>query len=305
VFSFQSLYAGIPPHQARALYAVIAYMDTVAGVYYPRGGMHSVAAALAAAAVKHGVRIDYGREVTGLEVAGSRVLAVRTKDGDRVPADVVVLNPDLPAAYRDLLNRPLRRRLRYSPSCVVIHLGARQGYAAASHHNIHFGAAWEATFDDITRRGRVMADPSLLVTNPTRTDPGLAPPGGEVYYVLAPVPNLRAPIDWHRAGPAYADDLLRTLARRGYPGLGDTAQVRRVVTPDDWAQAGLEAGTPFAAAHTFTQSGPFRPGNLAPGLENVVFVGSGTRPGVGIPMVLVSARLAAERISPTKRRKDR
>jgi phytoene desaturase len=295
----------VPPHRALALYAVIAYMDTVAGVYFPRGGMHAVAAALAGAAVKHGVRIDYGREVTAVEVAGSRARAVRTRDGDRIPADVVVLNPDLPVACRDLLNRPLRRRLRYSPSCVVMHLGAGTAYAGASHHNIHFGEAWEATFDDITRRGRVMSDPSLLVTNPTRTDPGLAPPGEQVYYVLAPVPNLRAGIDWAHAGQAYADDLLRILDGRGYPGLGAAARVRRVVTPADWAREGMAAGTPFAAAHTFGQSGPLRPGNLAPGLDNVVFVGSGTRPGVGVPMVLVSARLAAERITPSRGRKDR
>jgi phytoene desaturase len=216
----------------------------------------------------------------------------------------VVLNPDLPVAYRDLLNRPLRRRLRYSPSCVVLHLGARKAYADASHHNIHFGQAWRATFDDITRRGRVMSDPSLLVTNPTRTDQSLAPPGREVYYVLAPVPNLQAGPDWPRTGQAYADDLLRVLASRDYPGLAEAVQVRQVITPADWAQAGLAAGTPFAAAHTFGQSGPLRPGNLAPGLDNVVFVGSGTRPGVGIPMVLVSARLAAERISPSHSRKD-
>ena len=304
VFSFQSLYAGVPPHRALALYAVIAYMDTVAGVYYPRGGMYAVAAALAAAAVNHGVRLDYGREVTGVEVTGSRARAVRTRDGDCIPADVVVLNPDLPVAYRDLLNRPLRRRLRYSPSCVVMHLGAGKGYAAASHHNIHFGEAWRATFDDITRRGQVMADPSLLVTNPTRTDPGLAPADGEIYSVLAPAPNLQAGLDWPRTGQAYADDLLRILADRGYPGLSEAVRVRQVVTPADWAQAGLAAGTPFAAAHTFGQSGPLRPGNLLPGLDNVVFVGSGTRPGVGVPMVLISARLAAERISPSHSRKD-
>jgi phytoene desaturase len=177
-----------------------------------------------------------------------------------------------------------------------MHLGARTGYPHASHHNIHFGQAWRSTFDDITRGGRVMADPSLLVTNPTRTDPGLAPDGREIYYVLAPAPNTQAGPDWARVGQAYADDLLRTLAGRGYPGLDAAADVRHVVTPADWAQQGLAAGTPFAAAHTFGQSGPLRPGNLAPGLENVVFVGSGTRPGVGIPMVLVSARLAAMRI---------
>jgi phytoene desaturase len=171
------------------------------------------------------------------------------------------------------------------------------GYPGASHHNIHFGRAWRAAFDGITRRGRPMADPSLLVTIPTRTDPALAPPGRQAYYVLAPAPNLGAGIDWRRAGPGYADDLLRVLEARGYPGLAEAVEVRHLVTPADWAEAGMAAGTPFAAAHTFGQSGPLRPGNLAPGLDNVVFVGSGTQPGVGIPMVLVSAKLAAQRVA--------
>jgi phytoene desaturase len=296
VFSFQSLYAGVAPHRALAIYAIIAYMDTVAGVYFPRGGMYSVADALAGAAVKHGVTIHYGREVTGIEVTGSRARAVRTSDGERVDADVVVLNPDLPVAYRDLLHRPLSRRLRYSPSCVVLHLGSAAEYDRLAHHNVMFGGAWEETFDDVIRRGRPMADPSLLITNPTRTDPALAPAGRHSYYVLAPVPNLEAGIDWHARGEGYAGELLSVLAARGYPGLAG-AEVRHLVTPADWADRGLAAGTPFASAHTFGQTGPLRPGNLAPGLENVVFVGSGTQPGVGIPMVLVSARLAAERIT--------
>jgi phytoene desaturase len=297
VFSFQSLYAGLAPHRALALYAVIAYLDTVAGVYFPRGGMYAIATALADAAIEHGVTISYRREVTGIEVAGSRARAVRTRDGERISADVVVLNPDLPVAYRDLLRRPLRRRLRYSPSCVVLHVGSPAGYDGLAHHNVLFGRAWEETFDDVIRRGQVMTDPSLLVTNPTRTDPALAPAGRQAYYILAPVPNLEAGIDWRNAGESYAGHLLDVLAARGYPGLAETAEVRHLVTPADWADAGMAAGTPFASAHILRQTGPLRPGNLAPGLENVVFVGSGTQPGVGIPMVLVSARLAAERIT--------
>ena len=70
VFTFQSLYAGVPPHRALAVYAVIAYMDTVAGVYFPRGGMRALPDALAAAATDAGVRFVYVATVTGLERAG-------------------------------------------------------------------------------------------------------------------------------------------------------------------------------------------------------------------------------------------
>jgi phytoene desaturase len=302
IFSFQALYAGLAPHQARALYAVISYLDTVAGVWFPRGGMHAVPAALAAVAAKHGVQIHYGRNVEQVELAGSRAQAVRVSDGERFGADVVVLNPDLPIASRDLLRRPLRRRLRYSPSCVLVHLGSNRRYERIAHHNLHFGRAWRGTFEDLTSAGRTMRDPSLLVTNPTRTDPSLAPPGQQAYYLLAPTPNLSADIDWGEEGPRYADRLVELLERRGYVGLADSVVLRRVVTPLDWAEAGMAAGTPFAAAHTFGQTGPFRPGNLAPGLDNVVFVGSGTQPGVGVPMVLVSAALASARITAARAR---
>ena len=305
IFSFQSLYAGVAPHDALALYAVIAYLDTVAGVYFPKGGLHAVPQALAGAALKHGVTIRYETTVERVETYAGRARAVHTTTGERIPADAVVLNPDLPAAYRDLLpaTRTPRNvaRLRYSPSCVVVHLGARQRFSRIAHHNLHFGRAWRSTFADVIGGGRIMRDPSLLVTSPTRTDPSLAPDGGEVYYLLAPVPNLAdggpGAAQWRTGlGEQYADELVHTLEQRGYIGLGDNVQVRRVVTPADWLDAGHAAGTPFAAAHTFGQTGPFRPGNLHPGLSNVVFVGSGTRPGVGVPMVLISGKLAAQRI---------
>ncbi|WP_327007370.1 phytoene desaturase family protein [Dactylosporangium sp. NBC_01737] len=304
IFSFQAMYAGVAPHQALALYAVIAYLDSVAGVYFPKGGIHAVSRALADVATKHGVTINYGTAVASVSVVAGRATGVVCADGRRFPADTVVLNPDLPVAYRDLLpsarwRNPLLGKLRYSPSCVVLHVGSRQSYGAIAHHNIHFGRAWRETFDEVINQGKLMSDPSLLVTNPTRTDPLLAPDGRQTYYVLAPTPNLTAPLlDWRGSlSGTYRSELIDTLEQRGYVGFGDAIEVSRFVTPADWADQGMEAGTPFAAAHTLRQTGPFRPGNLHPTLSNVVFVGSGTQPGVGVPMVLISGRLAAERIT--------
>ncbi|MEV0717409.1 phytoene desaturase family protein [Asanoa sp. NPDC050611] len=297
IFSFQAMYAGLAPHDALAIYAVIAYLDSVAGVFYPRGGIHAVPRALAGAAEKHGVRVRYDCAVTRVETAGDRAVAVHTATGERIPADVVVLNPDLPVAATMLLGEP-RRAMRYSPSAVVLHVGSSQGYERIAHHNIHFGRAWRRTFAEIIDRGELMSDPSLLVTNPSRTEPTVAPAGRHSYYVLAPVPNLdRAPLDWRGPlGRRYADELIATLEQRGYHGFGAGVEVSHVVTPADWAAAGMAAGTPFAAAHSLFQTGPFRPRNLHRQLANVVFVGSGTQPGVGVPMVLISGKLAAGRI---------
>ncbi|MEW1910895.1 phytoene desaturase family protein [Kitasatospora sp. NPDC085895] len=300
IFSFQSLYAGVAPARALAAYAVIAYMDTVAGVWFPRGGMHAVPRALASAAAQAGAGLRYGRAVVSLERGPSgRVVAVRTADGGRTPCDAVVITADLPAAHRLLGRRPRRAvPLRWSPSAFLLHLGTDRRWDRLTHHTLSFGAAWESTFTELTRSGRVMSDPSLLVTNPTATDPALAPPGRHLHHVLAPCPNLQTgPIDWARTAPAYRDSLLRELERRGLEGLGDAVVFERVVTPADWLAQGHGAGTPFSAAHTLAQTGPFRPRNLVPGEENVVLAGCGTTPGVGVPTVLVSGKLAAARIT--------
>jgi phytoene desaturase len=297
----------VAPHQALGAYAVIAYMDTIAGVSFPRGGMRQVGRALADAAVAAGAEIVYGRTVTGLEQAGGRVTGVRHRatadDGgtERLACDAVVLTPDLPLVHR-LLGRAPRRPvpLRYSPSAVVLHAGVRRTRPQVAHHTISFGAAWKSTFREIVDDGRLMSDPSLLVTRPTATDPGLAPPDHDLLFVLAPCPNTDVgPIDWPRVGPAYRDEVLGVLEGRGIglDGLAGEIEVSRLVTPADWAADGLGAGTPFSLAHTLAQTGPFRPRNLVPGLANAVLAGCGTTPGVGIPPVLISGRLAAQRIT--------
>ncbi|GMA89127.1 hypothetical protein GCM10025868_43770 [Angustibacter aerolatus] len=293
------MYAGLSPYEALAIYAVIAYMDSVAGVFFPKGGMHAVPVAMAAAAEKHGVDIRYGTTVTRVEHSGGRAVAVHTADGERVAADVVVLNPDLPVAHREPA-RPLAvvgAPAALLPSCYLLLAGSTRAYehtaVGGAHHTIHFGRSWKGVFDDLLG-GRLMSDPSVLVTNPTRTDPSLAPPGREIYYTLFPTPNLDSDLDWRRIAPAYRDHVIATLEERGYEGFGDAIEVEDVTTPLDWAARGMERGAPFAAAHSFGQTGPFRPGNLWG--ENVVFTGSGTQPGVGVPMVLVSGRLAAERV---------
>ncbi|WKV76482.1 phytoene desaturase family protein [Streptomyces sp. PCS3-D2] len=305
VFSFQALYAGVPPARALAAYAVIAYMDTVAGVYFPRGGMHALPQAMADAAAGAGAELRFGEPVTALERSGERITAVVTAK-DRIPCDALVLTPDLPVAYRLLGRRPRRPvRLRHSPSAVVLHAGTDRTWPQLAHHTISFGAAWQSTFDELTRQGRLMGDPSLLITRPTATDPALAPPGRHLHYVLAPCPNTDigpSGAAWGELGPRYRDDLLRELERRGLDGISSAIEDECLVTPADWAGQGHAAGTPFSAAHTFFQTGPFRPRNLVRGTSNAVLAGCGTTPGVGVPTALVSGKLAAARITGGVRR---
>ena len=287
IFSFQSLYAGVAPNRALAAYGVIAYMDTIAGVWFPRGGMRALAQALADAAEAagaavplrtdgHGPRAPRRADHRGCGIAPSDDRADRS---DVLPCDAVVLTPDLPIVDA-LVGKPRRRPvpLRWSPSAVVLHAGLRTPDPRWRTTPSRSGAAWEQTFTEIITTGRLMSDPFVAghAAHRHRPDPRarrLRPP-----LRARPVPQPGTRPD--RLGarrPAYRDELLSVLSARGHPGLADIADdvtVSRLVTPADWAADGLAAGTPFSAADTFAQTGPFRPRNLVPGLDNAVLAGA-------------------------------
>lgn len=308
LLSFQALYAGLPPQRALALYAVITYMDSVRGVWLPEGGMSAIPRGMARAARDAGVDFRYDAPVArvlrrgdgaacGVELAaGSSATSGRV--AQRYAADAVVLTPDLPTAYRELLpgvRAPRSARTGvYSPSCVVWHLGVRGAPPPqAAHHNIHFGRDWDAAFDALTRDGALMPDPSRLVSIHSLSEPSLAPAGCTTLYVLEPVPNLDGDVAWRTERAAIRDRLGAFLADHGYP---TDIVTEHLVDPLDWQADGMHRGTPFALAHLFAQTGPFRPGNLDRRVPGVVFAGSGTVPGVGVPMVLISGKLAADRV---------
>lgn len=308
IFSFQSMYAGLAPHDALALYAVITYMDTVQGVFVPEGGMHKIASGLASALVDAGVEFRYDAPVTQiLRKPNGRVTGVEIAASDQLDADAVVCNPDLPVAYREFLpdvTAPrAARKGKYSPSCVLWVAGVKGSPPDdAAHHNIHFGEDWDGSFRALIDEGVRMPDPSILVTLHSLDDTSLAPAGCSSLYVLEPTPNLSGTIDWPTERDQIVDDLRERTASFGYP---TEVVVEEIYDPTDWERMGMEQGTPFALAHTFLQTGPFRPNNVNRKVPGLVFTGSSTLPGVGVPMVLISGKLAAERVGEFARQRYR
>lgn len=225
LLTFQALYVGVSPQQALALYAVVTYLDSVAGVHHPAGGIHEVPRAMAAAFTAAGGTIRLDTAVTGLlGVAAGRVNGVRIGDGpsvERLRADAVVCSADLPTVWRSwLAGRRMPRAVRagrHAPSALVWHVGVngRPG-PTVRHHNVHFGDQWDESFDDLLDSGRPMRDPSRLVTVPSISDPSIAPDGCSTLYVLEPVPNLAGDIDWSSEQDALRDRLQRFLGDAGY-----------------------------------------------------------------------------------------
>lgn len=305
IFSFQALYAGLSPLESLAVYAIITYMDSVEGVWFPRGGMNRIPHALAQAAAAAGVKFEYGTSATrfGFDSgrAPSSIREVVLSDGRRLEADAVVATMDMPMLYRDLLrdfSEPaLLRSGEYSPSAYLMLLGVKGAPPhPSSHHNIFFGKQWKESFDSLLRRGEIMKDPSILVSVPTETDPSLAPPGHSIFYVLEPVPNLGGRLDWDIERPRLRSALLERMHSWGYLSSESEILHETIYDPVDWLSKGMAQGTPFSLSHRFLQSGPFRPANLHSQLRNLALAGSATVPGVGVPMVLISGKLAAQRV---------
>lgn len=306
VFSFQGLYAGVSPFQALGMLAVITYMDTIAGVSYPAGGMHEMPTALATLLAEKGVdvrlgaagavaRVDVDGPRRGRAVARGVVLAT----GERIAADAVVVTGDLPRMYGSVLPaawRPRRLdRARYSPSGLLVLAGADRTWPEARHHTIRFGETYRRATDDVVEgRDSRDEDVSILITNASHTDPAAAPDGATSLNVLWPCANLRGDgLTWPHDTERTHDRLLAAAETAGYPGLRDAIVVEETVTPQDWSDRGMEAGTPFSLAHTFGQSAAFRPGHRSRDAASLYFAGSANPPGVGVPMVLMSGKHVA------------
>jgi phytoene desaturase len=299
--TFQTMYLGMSPYQAPAMYGLLPFSEMGVGIYFPRGGLHSLPVALARLATEMGAVIHYRAEVRRILSTPTAVQGLELADGTRIEADLVLCNVDLPWAYRNLLDprhTGLRRakRLRYTSSGYLLYLGLGRSVAGLGHHNVFFGHGYRASFDDIFRHHRVPEDPSFYVAVPNRTDPSMAPPGKDSVYVLVPVPHRHPSLDWGVEGPRVRARVLARLAEEGFP-VEQRIEVERVFTPDDWESTfGLENGSAFGLSMHLGQVGPFRPANQDRRLKNLFFVGASTQPGTGLPTVMVSAELAVERM---------
>jgi phytoene desaturase len=301
-FSFQSLYLGLSPFDAMAIYALLPYTEIAGGLYFPKGGMHALPRALDRLATEMGVEIEYEVNVARLETSGGRVSAAILEDGTRRIADLVLVNADLPYAYRTLLGEPFDRseRLRFTCSAFLMYLGVNREYPGLPHHNLIVPGDLAECCRDIFERHRIPRDPAFYVCNPSKTDSELAPPGCENLYVLVPVPSQSpgSEIDWAEEGPRLADEMLDRLDALGLPDVRRHIVTQRLFTPADFREDfSATRGEAFGLSHDFLQVGYFRPHNRHARLRNLFFVGQSTHPGCGVPMAMISSRCTVERMA--------
>ena len=312
MYSFHPLFLGGSPFRAPSIFLMIPYLEKEGGVWYARGGMHSLVEGFAALFRDIGgkVRVDTpARCVEVVEgrgrrarVAGVRVASTNGRGDDGaeafLPADIVVSNADVGHTYGTLLGAVGRRRwtdrrlrrVAQSMSCFMLYLGVRRKYPRLSHHTIILGRRYKGLVRDIFDRKVLASDFSMYLHVPSRTEPSMAPPGCESIYVLVPVPNAASGIDWSREADPMTDRVIAALEAWGLEGLRAAIEVQHVFTPDDFAiQYNATLGNAFGIEPRLTQTAWFRPHNRSEEVDGLYLVGAGTHPGAGVPGVVLSA----------------
>ncbi len=300
ILSFHPLFVGGNPFTTTSIYSLIPYLERRWGVHFAMGGMGALVQGLVDLIKGQGGRIRYRADVAEITVEGRAATGIRLATGETIRSDIVVSNADSAWTYRHLLRGAARKRwtdrkldrASYSMSLFVWYFGTSRKYEDVPHHTILLGPRYRELLTDIFRHKRLAPDMSLYLHRPTATDPSLAPPGCDTFYVLSPVPHLDAGVDWSETAEPYRRAMATILDEVALPGFEQHVVTSRVTTPLDFQNNFLSyKGAAFGLEPSLTQSAWFRPQNRSEDIDNLYLVGAGTHPGAGVPGVLSSARI--------------
>ena len=302
-FSFHSLLVGGNPFSTSSIYTLIHYLERNWGVFFPKGGTGALVQAMVKYFEEMGGKITLQSEIDEIQTRDNKIVGIRTKAGEVWDCDIVVANSDVMHTYRDLLktNQKAQKKskklenMSYSMSLFLIYFGTKKKYPNLAHHNVLFGPRYQGLLDDIFNKGILPKDFSLYLHVPSLTDPDLAPPDHECFYVLSPVAHLgKLKVDWKTEGPKYAEEILKYMEEKYMPGLRENIVVQKIFTPDDFkSELNSHLGAAFSLEPKLTQSAYFRLHNKDAEIDGLYFTGAGTHPGAGVPGVVNSAKATA------------
>jgi phytoene desaturase len=297
-------YVGSSPEKSPAILCAIAHMQEKEGVWYPMGGTRAIPEALIRLAGELGVEFRTETKIARIDVEGGRIRGVETSSGEYQPLAALVANSDAVRTYRELIGGKIanqfNRRRRYEPACsgVVMYLGLNRRYEQLAHHTFVFSRDPAEEFHAIYDKGEPAPDPTCYLCAPAQTEPSVAPPGGEALYVLVHTPYLRSHHDWSRMYPKYRTVILDKLERSaGLHGLEEAIVYEHQLTPQDiHHRYGVLNGAIYGIASHGRLQGGFKPANHEPLVEGLYLAGGAAHPGPGMPMVMMSGWIAADRL---------
>jgi phytoene desaturase len=299
-FSIQPLLVGGSPFSTTSIYGLIHYLERAYGVFFAMGGTGAIVGALKSLMERNNIEILLNTTVKKLVVHDGKVSGLILEDGSQITADLIVSNADATYLHQNMIDQDkvaLSSKLKlklahYSMGLFVIYFGTTKQYPNVVHHTIWLGKTYKELLSNIFDKKILSDDFSLYIHRPTATDESFAPKGCDSFYVLCPVPNLKADIDWSTEGNLLKDKIIAALDQTILPNLKKHITSDFFMTPSDFKTDYLSThGAGFSIAPLFRQSAWFRFHNKAEGIQNLYLTGAGTHPGAGLPGVLCSAKV--------------
>ena len=303
IFSMHPLLVGGNPFTTTSIYTLILFLEKKWGIHYSLGGTGNLVKAFEKLMKEEKIEIIKNSSVTELTNLNNQIVSVTVNNKDVLKADYIICNSDPPNVYKNLIkpnnygflfNKKIER-MNYSMGLFVYYFGSKKQYNDVAHHTICFGKSYKDHLNKIFEKKELSEDISYYLHRPTATDPSMAPPGQDCFYVLVPVPNNLSNINWHKEGEKFKQLIINKMSEQILPNLKENITADFYVTPD-YFENDLSTlhGSGFSIQPKFTQSAYFRFHNKSEIFNNLYFVGAGTHPGAGIPGVISSAKVLDE-----------
>lgn len=315
MLSFQTLYIGVSPKHGPSLYNIIPMIELLYGVWFIKGGMHTMATSSAKVFESLGGVINYGKSVESIVVENQKVKGIEISN-EVINADYVICNADFPYAMKHLIKDKKTKgkytdnkidNMKYSCSCLVFYWGVKGDYRDIKTHNFIISDDLDKNLESIFN-GEMIEDASMYLHVPSLADPSLAPKGHHAFYVLIPVSELgTAQYEYDdETIQLYKNQIFSTLSKLpGLENIEENIVVEHIHTPNDFKHKfNAYRGATFGLQPTLTQSNHFRPQSKSATCEGLYFTGSSTHPGAGVPIVIEGGRIAAEELRRDNRKDD-
>lgn len=303
IFDYFIKYVGSSAFRAPGFMNLMPIIQFRYDLWYVQGGMYNLARGLEKLAKELGVAIHLNAEVKSIRANGQKVLGAVLGDGSFHPADILVSNMEVIPAYRELLQEPksfMKKLEKFEPACsgLVLHLGTDRPFPQLAHHNFIYSKDQKHHFHTVFQDKKLPPDPTLYVVAPSRTDPGVCPPGCDNIKILPHIPylNEQHPVTQQNY-QALRDRVLEKMERIGLKDLRKHIIVEHMWTPVDiqknyFSNGGSIYGVVSDRWKNFALKAPKRSGKYV----NLYFTGGSVNPGGGMPMVVLCGQNVAKAV---------
>ncbi|KAI8333873.1 Phytoene dehydrogenase [Chlamydoabsidia padenii] len=310
-FTFQTMYMGMSPYNAPAVYSLLQYTEFAEGIWYPRGGFNTVIQRLESIAQdKYKAKFIYNAPVAKINTNDNKkqVTGITLEDGTVIDADAVVCNADLVYAYHKLLppcswtTLNLAKK-KLTSSSISFYWSLSEIIPQLDVHNIFLAESYQESFDEIFQDHNLPSEASFYVNVPSRIDPSSAPANKDAVIVLVPIGHMsdQQEMNDYSALVARARTMvLEVLERRlNITHLERMIDHEIVNHPGIWQEKfNLWRGSILGLSHDIFQVLWFRPStkDSTGRYDNLFFVGASTHPGTGVPIVLAGSKLTSDQV---------